>query len=221
MTKILAALLVTLLLGSVAVASAGDTKTNVGTFTYTNVYFKSPELNKDVGGGYTVSTSASGDDETVLDFKTEANFNFVDGRSVSINTGVLTSASGAKSFGMVAALTQTIPTTNGYRISQFRTHSSTFTPYLFAIQQLSGGELSSNSAGGYNMNTVKIGENEYDFGAASTLTGSTLSDIVYDPSISDISGFGWENGFDYIDSINECGLEYTGALSTNSILLVG
>lgn len=221
MTKILAALLVTLLLSSIAVASAGNIKTNVGTFTYTNVYFKSPELNRDIGGGYTVSTGASGDDNTVLDFKTEANFNFVDGRSVSINTGVLTSASGAKSFGMVAALTQTYPTANGYRISQFRTHSSTFTPYLFAIQQLSGGELSSKNAGGYNMNTVAIGEKTYDFGAASTLTGDSLSDIVYDPSISDISGFGWENGFDYIDSINECDLEYTGTLSTNSVLLVG
>ena len=221
MTKILAALLVTLLLESVAVAGAGDIKTNVGTFTYTNVYFKYPELNRDICGGYTVSTGASGEDKTVLDFKTEANFEFVDGRSISINTGVLTSASGAKSFGMVAALTQTRPTENGYRSSQFRTHSNTFTPYLFAIQQLSGGELSSNNAGGYNMNKVTIGENTYDFGAASTLTGSTLSDVVYDPSISDISGFGWENGFDYVDSINECGLEYTGTLSTNSILLVG
>ena len=220
MKKIMAALLVVLLLWLGAVAEAGSTKTNVGTFTQTNVFFKPPGWDKDVGGGYTISTSATGEDRTSLDFSTESRFDFTGGRTVSIETGAQSNAFGAKSFGMLAALTQTYPTENGYRSSTFQTHSYTFMPYLFAIQQLAGGQLSGDSAGGYNDNAVTVGDNKYNFGASSKLDGDLISHTTLDPSLSSVSGFGWENGFDYIDSVNECGMDYTGTLSTDSTLLV-
>jgi len=139
---------------------------------------------------------------------------------ISIDTGAKTSASGAKSFGMMAALTQIYPTANGYRSSIFQTHSYTIMPYLFAIEQLAGSKASDDTTGGYNNNVVTIGDKIFNFGAKSDSNGDTLSEETYDPSISTVPGFGWENGFDYINTVDECGLEYTGTLSTDSTLLV-
>jgi len=220
MKMILAALFVVLLLSTAALGGPGTVKTSVGTFTQTNVFFKPPESIKDIGGGYTISTSATGDEKINLDFETESTFNLNEDRMISIDTGAKTSASGAKSFGMMAALTQTYPTENGYRSSIFQTHSYTVMPYLFAIEQLAGGKASGDTAGGYNNNVVSIGDKIFNFAAKSDYNGDTLSEETYDPSISTVPGFGWENGFDYINTVNECGLEYTGTLSTDSALLV-
>jgi hypothetical protein len=221
MRIILSAIFVVLLLSAAALGGPGTVKTNAGTFTQTNVLFKSPETAKDFGGGYTISTGASGDEKTSLDFETNSNFHFDEGRTISIDTGAKTLASGAKAFGMMAALTQTYPTENGYRSSEFQTHSYTFMPYLFAIEQLAGNKASGDATGGYNNNVVSIGDKIFNFGAKSDSGGDALTEETYDPLISDVPGFGWANGFDYINTVNECGLEYTGTLSTDSTLLVG
>lgn len=218
MRKVLA-VLIGLLLCTVAVAGAGPIKTSVGTFTMTNVLFKKP-CDRDVGGGYFISSYGNGDDKASLNFKAEANFELDDTRSINIKTGAQSSATGIKYFGMSAGLTQLYPTENGYRSSIFRTHSYTFMPYMFAIQQLLGGHVSDDGKSGYNQNKVILGDQEYNFGASGNDKGKSEKDTTVDESISGIQGFGWDNGFDYIDTVNECGMEYEGTMSTESILLV-
>ncbi|MHC1688314.1 MAG: hypothetical protein AB9879_11460 [Methanothrix sp.] len=220
MKTILVATFVVLLLSTEALGGSGTVKTSVGTITQTNVFFKPPESIKDIGGGYTISTSADGEDKTTLDFETESTFQLNDDRTVSINSAATTLATGAKAFGMMAALTQTYPTENGYRSSVFQTHSCTVMPYLFVIEQIAGSAASGDTSGGYNRNIVSIGDEIFNFAAKSDTKGDTLTEETYDQAISTLPGFAWENGFDYINSIDECGMDYTGTLSTNSVLLV-
>lgn len=220
MKMILVAIFVVLLLSTEALGGSGTVKTSVGTLTQTNVFFKPPESIKDIGGGYTISTSADGEDKTSLDFETESNFVLNEDRTITINSEANTLASGANAFGMMAALTQPYPTENGYRSSVFQTHSYTVMPYLFAIEQVAGAKSSGDTSGGYNNNVVSIGDEIFNFASTSDYNADTLTEETYDPSISTLPGFAWENGFDYINSVDECGLDYTGTLSTDSVLLV-
>jgi len=220
MKIIFAALVAALLLVSGALAGSTLIKTNVGTFTQTNVFFKPPGWDKEIGGGYAVTTNAQGEDKTSLDFASKSSFNLNEDRTISIDMGATSQSLGAKSFGMMAALTENYLTENGYRSSIFKTHSYTIMPITFDIKNLATGTLSNGNAGGENRNTVTIGDKLLNFGSTSKNKGDTLSEESYDPEIIDVTGFGWENGFDYIDIVNECGLEYTGTLSTSSTLLI-
>jgi hypothetical protein len=220
MKTIFAALLVALLLGNGALAEPTSIKTNVGTFTQTNVFFKPAGWDKEVGGGYAITTNAEGEDQTSLDFESKSTFDLNEDRTISIDMGAKTLSSGAKSFGMMAALTQNYATENGYRSSIFKSHSYTIMPSIFNIENQATGTLSGDNAGGENSNKMSLGDRTFNFGAKSGNKEDTLSEETYDPEIEYVHGFGWENGFDYIDLVDECGLDYTGTLSTSSMLLV-
>lgn len=219
MKTIFAVLIIALILGNGALAGPTSIKTNVGTFTQTNVVFKPPGWDREVGGGYAITTSAEGD-RTRLDFQSKSTFDLSDDKTISIDMGAKTLSYGAKSFGVMAALTQNYGTENGYRSSTFKTHSKTTMPSMFNIKNIATGMLSDENTGGENSNTMSLGDEIFNFGSKSDKNGDTLSEETYDPELLQVQGFGWENGYDYIDLINECDLEYTGTLSTSSKLSV-
>jgi len=212
--------LAVLILTGECLAGSNSIKTNVGTFTITNVLFKPADLDRGVGGGYAISTNAQGEDHAVLNFASKTDFELLDDRTVSIKMDSTTLSTGATTFGMTAAVSQKYYTPNGYRSSEFSTSSHTILPYQFDIKNIATGLLTGGKANGKNSNFVTIGDTVYNFESTGNNDGGLSSNSVYDPTLESLPGFGWESGFGDKKLVDECGLEYIGEIQTDSLLAI-
>ena len=212
-------LLVSILSWSVGLAVTP--KVEVGTFTMTQTYFTPIGSDKKVGGGYSILTNAEGKDHVGLEFETGSKFILADNKYVDIDTGVRSVVTGATSFGIATGLTQWFPTENGIRGKDFKVHFYTFTPEPSIISELASGHLYDGKGDIGISHTVKVGDKTYTMGTEATLSSQGVQqNNEFDPNALSTKGFGQNTGYEIDNLVDEGGISYSGAVSSDSTTIV-
>ena len=204
------------------VTLAATPKVIVNTNTMTTTYFKPEGSDKQVGGGYSASSTAEGQGHVGLEFQTNADFRLMNNQFVSIDTGVHSTATGATWFGIATGLNQWLPTANGYRGKEFNIHFYTFVPEPSIIDELATGHLSKDQGDARISHTVTTGGKTFTVGTDASLSGDQVNqnDNNVDSNALSTQGFGQDTGYDVINEVHEGGISCTGIVSSDQTTLI-